>query len=259
MTENFKPKTAKFYSEKIEYVDYKDVKTLQRFVNSMGKIESRKRTGASMKHQRQLATAIKRARHMALLPFVVRQMFGPTDLRKDTLIEIDGQPYRVVDYAQKQLGRGGSIVNTKLKNLVTGSVLDRTFKNDEQIKPADLSRQAVQYLYADHNQLHFMDNQTYEQFDIALSVDEEIPKYIVEGGTIDALVYDGQIIGFEWPKNVVLKVVSAPGADKGNSASATTKEVKLETGITAQTPQFIKVGDRLKIDTRSGTYLERAK
>jgi elongation factor P len=186
-------------------------------------------------------------------------MFGPTDLRKDTLIEIDGQPYRVVDYAQKQLGRGGSIVNTKLKNLVTGSVLDRTFKNDEKIKPADLSRQAVQYLYADHNQLHFMDNQTYEQFDIALSVDEEIPKYIVEGGTIDALVYDGQIIGFEWPKNVVLKVVSAPGADKGNSASATTKEVKLETGITAQTPQFIKVGDRLKIDTRSGTYLERAK
>jgi elongation factor P len=104
-----------------------------------------------------------------------------------------------------------------------------------------------------------MDNSTYEQFDIALSVDEDIPKYIVEGGNIDGLVYEGQIIGFEWPKNVVLKVVSAPGADKGNSASATTKEVKLETGITAQTPQFIKQGDQVKIDTRSGAYLERAK
>lgn len=186
-------------------------------------------------------------------------MFGPTDLRKETLVEIDGQPYKVVDYAQKQLGRGGSIVNTKLKNLVTGSVLDRTFKNDEQIKPAEVGRVTVQYLYADSDQLHFMDNSTYEQFDIQLSVDPDVPKYILEGGTIDALIFDGNIIGFEWPKNVVLKVTSAPGADKGNSASATTKEVTIETGIKVQAPQFIKEGDRIKVDTRSGTYLERAK
>jgi elongation factor P len=104
-----------------------------------------------------------------------------------------------------------------------------------------------------------MDQESYETIEVDNSIDDSVPKYIVEGGTIDALVYDDKIIGFDWPKNVTLKVVSAPGADKGNSASATTKEVELETGIKIQAPQFIKEGDVIKVDTRSATYLERAK
>jgi elongation factor P len=186
-------------------------------------------------------------------------MYGVTDLRKDTLIDLEGAPYKVLEYAQKQMGRGGSIVNTKLKNLITGQVIDKTFKNDEKVKPAEVARQKVQYLYSSGSNFSVMDLENYETFEIPNSVDSDVPKYIVEGGTIDALTYEGKIIGFDWPKNVVLKVVKAPGADKGNSASATTKEVELETGIAVQAPQFIKEGDMIKVDTRSGAYLERAK
>lgn len=186
-------------------------------------------------------------------------MYGVTDLRKDTLIDLDGAPYKVLDYAQKQMGRGGSIVNTKLKNLITGQVIDKTFKNDERVKPAEVNRQKVQYLYSGASNFNVMDLDSYETFEVSNDIDSDVPKYIVEGGTIDALTYEGKIIGFDWPKNVVLKVVKAPGADKGNSASATTKEVELETGIKVQAPQFIKEGDSIKVDTRSGAYLERAK
>ncbi|MSR89605.1 elongation factor P [Patescibacteria group bacterium] len=186
-------------------------------------------------------------------------MYGVTDLRKDTLIDLDGVPYKVLEYAQKQMGRGGSIVNTKLKNLITGQVIDKTFKNVEKVKPAEIGRQSVQYLYSIGGKISVMDQSSYETIELDLSVDENIPKYIVEGGTIDALTYDDNIIGFEWPKNVTLKVVSAPGADKGNSSSASTKEVTLETGLNIQAPQFIKEGDIIKVDTRSASYIERAK
>ncbi len=157
------------------------------------------------------------------------------------------------------MGRGGSTVNTKIKNLVTGQVLDRTFKNDERIAPAQIDRATVQYLYSSGKTLNFMDMSSYESLEVPMSVDEDIPHYLTEGAEIDALVFHDRIIGFDWPKNVVLRVAQAPGSDKGNSASATTKEVELETGLTIQAPQFIKEGDRVKVDTRSGAYLERAK
>ena len=186
-------------------------------------------------------------------------MLSPTDLRKDTLIDFEGAPYKVLEYAQKQMGRGGSIVNTKLKNMITGQVIDKTFRNDEKVSPAQIERTTMQYLYSSGDKYSVMDQVTYETIEVDNSIDDNVPKYIIEGGTIDALVYDGKIIGFEWPKNVTLKVTSAPGADKGNSASATTKEVEVETGIKVQAPQFIKEGDVIKVDTRSGDYLERAK
>ncbi len=186
-------------------------------------------------------------------------MYGVTDLRKDTLIDIDGVPYKVLEYAQKQMGRGGSIVNTKLKNLITGQVIDKTFKNVEKVKPAAIDRQAVQFLYSGAGKMSVMDQASYETIELDLSLDTNIPKYIIEGGIIEALTYDDKIIGFAWPKSVALKVVSAPGADKGNSSSASTKEVTLETGLNIQAPQFIKQGDIIKVDTRSATYIERAK
>jgi len=186
-------------------------------------------------------------------------MYSPTDLRKETLIEIDSVPYKVIEYAQKQMGRGGSIVNTKLKNMINGSVLDKTFRNDASIAPASITRQSVQYLYCSKDTLNFMDTTSYEVVELPLQNDPNIPKYILEGGTIDAQVFEDKIIGFEWPKNVVLKVTSAPGGDKGNSASATTKEVELETGLKVQAPQFIKPGESIKVDTRTASYIERAK
>lgn len=186
-------------------------------------------------------------------------MYSPTDLRKDVLIDLDGIPYKVIEYAQKQMGRGGSIVNTKLKNLLTGNLIDKTFRNDARIEPASINREIVQYLYSTNSSLHFMNTETYETIELPKSIDENVAKFILEGGNIEALTFDDKIIGFEWPKNVILQVKSAPGADRGNSTSSSTKEVELETGITVQAPQFVKVGDRVKVDTRSGAYLERAK
>lgn len=186
-------------------------------------------------------------------------MYSPTDLRKDTLIDLDGTPYKVIEYAQKQMGRGGSIVNTKIKNLLTGNVVEKTFRNDANIVPADITRQLVQYLYSDNDNLHFMNTETFETIELAIKIDENIPKFVLEGSNIEALEFDDKIIGFEWPKNVVLKVVRAPGADRGNSTSSSTKEVELETGIMVQAPQFVKEGDSIKVDTRSGAYLERSK
>jgi elongation factor P len=186
-------------------------------------------------------------------------MYSPTDLRKDTLIDLDGTPYKVIEYAQKQMGRGGSIVNTKLKNLLTQNVVDKTFRNDARIEPASIEHQVVQYLYSDNSSLFLMNTETYETIELSKKIDANVPKYILEGGNIEALTYDDKIIGFEWPKNVILNVTSAPGADKGNSASSTTKEVELETGIKVQVPQFIKQGDKVKVDTRNGDYLERTK
>ena len=106
-------------------------------------------------------------------------MYGVTDLRKDTLIDIDGVPYKVLEYAQKQMGRGGSIVNTKLKNLITGQVIDKTFKNVEKVKPAEIGRQSVQYLYNTGGRISVMDQTSYETIELDLSVDENIPKYII--------------------------------------------------------------------------------
>ncbi len=186
-------------------------------------------------------------------------MYSPTDLRKETLIDLDNTPFKVVEYSQKQMGRGGSIVNTKLKNLVTGGVIDRTFRNDERIKPAELNRQKLQFLYQQGKAYSMMDMDTYETHEVSVDVDGDVPKYIVEGGEIEGYVFDDKIIGFEWPKNVILKVTQAPGSDKGNSAAGATKAVTVETGIEVQAPLFIKAGDKLKVDTRNGAYVERVK
>lgn len=186
-------------------------------------------------------------------------MLSPTELRKDTLIDLGGAPYRVTDYAQKQMGRGGSIINTKLKNVITGQVIDKTFRNDEKVQPAEIDKQTVQYLYSAGNTISVMDQTHYETIELNLDLDPNVPKYLTEGSTIDVQIYNDNIIGFDWPKKISLEVTKAPGADKGNSASATTKEVELETGLKIQAPQFIKEGDKIVVDTRDGSYVERAK
>lgn len=186
-------------------------------------------------------------------------MYGITDLRKDTLIDIGGTPYRVVDYTHTQMGRGGATVRIKIKNLITGQVLDKVYKNDAKVEPANIERVNRQFLYSDGTNLAFMDPVSFDQDEVLIKVAPEIPQYFAEGSTMQALVYKGKIIGFELPKNNILEVTEAPGGAKGNTATGATKEVSLETGIKVQTPLFIKKGDKVKIDTRTGEYLERAK
>lgn len=185
--------------------------------------------------------------------------FGVTDLKKGTIFQLDGTPYRVVEYSQKVMGRGGSIVNVKIKSLIDGRVLDKTFKGNESIEPADVTNKNVQYLYSDDASFHFMDEQTYEQFELPATDMADKGGYMKEGDQVQAQLFDSRVINIELPKNVPLKVTYTESAVKGDTSSAITKEATLETGITVKVPAFIKTGDIISVDTTSGAYRERQK
>jgi elongation factor P len=182
-----------------------------------------------------------------------------TSLKKGTIFQLDGVPYRVVEYSQKVMGRGGSIVSLKVKSLMDGKVLDKTFKGNEQVDQADVGRQSVQYLYSDPGQHHFMDTESYEQFALAIENAEDLPKYMKEGDAVTALLFEGRLIGVELPKNVPLKVTYTENAVRGDTSSAITKDATLETGLSVKVPAFIKQGDLISVDTSNGAYRERVK
>lgn len=184
---------------------------------------------------------------------------GVTDLKKGQVFQLDGTPYRVVEYQQKVVGRGGSIVSVKIKSLTDGKVLDKTFKGNESIQPAEVTNKNVQYLYADSGLLHFMDEQTYEQFSLSSDDMSEQSGYLKEGDKVVAQLFDGHVITIELPKNVPLKVTYAENVVKGDTTSSVLKDATLETGITVKVPAFVKVGDVISVDTTSGTYRERVK
>lgn len=185
-------------------------------------------------------------------------MLSITDLKKGTLIILDGQPFKVVDYAQKQMGRGGSIVNTRVKNLIDGSVRTKTFQGSDKIEAAEVSNIKVQFLYAD-SQLHFMDSSTYDQFGLNPDVVGEATQLLKEGQECMAQLFEGNVINIDLPTKIELKVVEAPDVVKGDTQSTVQKYVTLETGAQIQAPIFIKAGDTIVIDTRNSTYVERAK
>lgn len=185
-------------------------------------------------------------------------MLSPTDLKKGVVIQLDSKPFKVTEYSQKVMGRGGSIVNVKLKNLVDGSTLSKTFKGADKIEPADVIIRSAQYLYSD-SQLHFMDANTYEQFSVSLELGEGAKKYLKEGDNVGLQFFGNNVINVELPKNVDLKVTYCEDVVKGDTTSSITKDAKLETGITVKVPAFIKVGDVISVDTESGDYRERKK
>lgn len=184
---------------------------------------------------------------------------GVTDLKKGQVFQLDGTPYRVVEYSQKVMGRGGSIVNVKIKSLVDGRVLDKTFKGNESIEPADISHKNVQYLYNDGATFFFMDEGTYEQFELPSDDMAEQAGYMKEGDKVQAQLFDGRVINIELPKNVPLEVTYAESVVKGDTTSSVLKDATLETGITVKVPSFIKTGDVVSIDTTTGAYRERIK
>jgi elongation factor P len=186
-------------------------------------------------------------------------MYNPTDLKKGTVIQIDGQPYRVVEYAQKVMGRGGSIVNVKIKNLVTGAMLPKTYKGQDKIEAAEINNVAAQYLYSDGSDLHFMNPVTFEQFQISLADAEDVPKYILESGEVQLQFFDGRVINVELPVSVPLLVSYTENVVKGDTTSSVLKDATMETGIIVKVPAFIKTGDQIKVDTRDGSYIERVK
>lgn len=182
-----------------------------------------------------------------------------TDLKKGTLFQIDGVPYRVTDYNQKVMGRGGSIVNVRIKSLIDGKVLEKTYKGNEQLDSADVSTQNVQYLYNDGSTFYLMNEDTFEQFEITADLVGDGAGYLKEGDRIQLQFFNDTPINVELPKNVPLKVTYTENVVKGDTTSSVLKDATLETGITVKVPAFIKQDDIIKVDTRTGEYLERAK
>ena len=186
-------------------------------------------------------------------------MYQPTDLKKGTVIQIDGQPFRVTDYAQKVMGRGGSIVNVKLKNLVTGAVIPKTFKGADKIEPAEVSTKKVQYLYADGEKFFFMDPESFEQFELPNEDMDDAGDYLKEGDEVALQFFGERVINVELPKNLFLEVTYAEDVVKGDTTSSVLKDATLETGKVVKVPAFIKVGDIISVDTATGEYRERKK
>ena len=184
---------------------------------------------------------------------------GVTDLKKGQVFQMDGVPYRVTEYSQKVMGRGGSIVNVKIKSLLDGKVLAKTFKGNESIEPADITNQNVQFLYSDDIKFYFMNDDTYEQFDLSTEDIVDQSGYMKEGDKVQAQLFDGRVINIELPKNVPLKVVYTENVVKGDTTSSVLKEAELETGIIVKVPSFIKDGDLISVDTTTGAYRERVK
>lgn len=185
--------------------------------------------------------------------------FGITDLKKGTVFKLDGTPYRVLDYGQKVMGRGGSIVNVRIKSLIDGKVLEKTFKGNEAVEPADVGYQNVQYLYNDGAKFYFMDNDTYEQIEVSSDLVGDGAGYLKEGDAVKAQTFEGQVINIELPKNVYLEVTYTESVVKGDTTSSVLKDAQLETGITVKVPAFIKQGDVISVDTETGAYRERKK
>lgn len=182
-----------------------------------------------------------------------------TNLKKGVLFQLDGVPYRVVDYNQKVMGRGGSIVNVRIKSVLDGKVLEKTFKGNEQLESADVTTQAVQYLYTDSSSYYFMNQESFEQFEVSAEMVGDGAGYMKEGDSIALQFFNGVPITVELPKNVPLLVTYTENAVKGDTSSSITKEATLETGITVRVPAFIKQGDVISVDTTTGSYRERVK
>ena len=186
-------------------------------------------------------------------------MYQPTDLKKGVVCQIDSQPYRVIDYNQKVMGRGGSIVNVKLKNLITGAVIPKTFKGQDKIEPAEVTSKTVQYLYNDGSAFFFTDPNSFEQFELSADLVDEAKNFMKEGDELALQFFDGKVITVEMPKNVYLEVTYTEAVVKGDTTSSVLKDATLETGAVVKVPAFIKVGDIISVDTSTGEYRERKK
>ena len=186
-------------------------------------------------------------------------MYQPTDLKKGTVCQLDGQPFRVIEYGQKVMGRGGSIVNVKLKNLITGAVIPKTFKGQDKIETAEVSNQTVQYLYSDGTTYYFMNPESFEQFELPADLIDEASGFLKEGENLTLQFFGDRVINVELPKNIYLEVTYTEDVVKGDTTSSVLKDATLETGVTVKVPAFIKVGDIISVDTSTGEYRERKK
>lgn len=184
-------------------------------------------------------------------------MITTADFRNGITIELDGSLFNLVYFQHVKPGKGGAFVRTRLKNLKTGAVIEKTFRAGEKVELAILDKRRMQYLYREGENFIFMDQETFEQMPIPEGEVGEAAKFLVEGVTVEVPLYEGRIVGVEPPVFVEMEVIdTAPGV-KGDTASGGSKPATLETGLVVNVPFFIEAGNRVKVDTRSGEYVER--
>jgi len=179
------------------------------------------------------------------------------DMKIGTIVLWENQPCQVIWSNRMRTAQRKPVMQTKLRNVITGKVYEYSFKFGEKIDEADVAREKASFLYADDAGTHFMNQETFETVDIPKEVTQEQEQFLKEGMEVSILKFNGQPVSIELPIKVELKVTEAPPDTKGNSGGNVTKPVKLETGLTVNAPMFIKEGDLLRVDTRTGEYVER--
>jgi len=185
-------------------------------------------------------------------------MISVTDARKGINVEMDGTLYQVLDFEHIKMGRGSAQVRLKLRDVRGGHTVDKTFQATAKLARARVERSKVQYLYEDGGLYYFMNSETYDQVPLNANQVGDAINYLSENAGCDLLVYGDEPIGVELPAAVILTIAETEPGIRGDTAQGGTKAAKMETGLIVQVPLFINTGDKLKIDTRSGAYLERA-
>ncbi|MDK2823265.1 MAG: elongation factor [Clostridia bacterium] len=185
-------------------------------------------------------------------------MISTNDFKTGLTIELNGEPCQVVEFQHVKPGKGAAFVRAKIKNLKTGSVTEQTFRAGEKVPKAILDRRQMQYLYNDGENYVFMDNENFEQIFLTKEQLDGSEKYLKENMDCQIVLYQGKVLGIDLPNTVELEVIETEPGIKGDTASGGTKPATLETGVVVQVPFFINTGDILRIDTRSGEYIERA-
>jgi len=186
-------------------------------------------------------------------------MYSTSDLRKGLKIEIDGDPYLVVEAQFVKPGKGNAFTRCRLKNLATGAVLERTYKSGESMGKADLQEVRMRFLYEQDGEYHFMNTSSYEQVYLTKENLGDAHLWLLEQMEVDILFHNSKAISVELPNFVVLEVTQADPGVKGNTATGATKPATLQTGAVVQVPLFVEQGEKIRVDTRTGQYLERAK
>lgn len=184
-------------------------------------------------------------------------MLSLNEIKLGKIVKVSDEPYIIIKTDHHKVARGGAVLKTKMKNLINGNVLEKTFQGNDKVDEAETETKKVNYMYKDENDANFMDNETYEQFTLPLDQIGEKIKFLKDGIDVDVLYFQGKPVALELPVKVNLKVVSAPPGVKGNSAGNVTKVVELETGAEVSVPMFINEGDEIRVKPETGEYVER--
>lgn len=180
------------------------------------------------------------------------------DIKVGLSIDLNGQPYAVLWADFMRTAQRKPVMRTKLRNLITGQILEQSFKPGDKVEEADLERTKANFMYSEGDTFHFMDNASYEQFSFERDKIGDIGNFVKENTDVDVLLYNGKPVSISLPPKVVLTVVEAPPGVKGDTAGNVTKKVKVETGYEVSVPMFIKQGEKIRINTQTGDYVERA-